>query len=262
MNSSLSIQNMQDILTFPFEDPQWPSKLLIASLLMIANFVVPLVPMIFLLGYVTLIMQHILRENGRPYLPEWQDWGELFKLGLRLGGLMAAYFVPLLMFFGIAFAFFLIPPIFLGAAQSNGKWIAPEAEILVLFSTLTGMGLFGIAFLLSMIVGALLPGALCHTAARGEFAAGFRVREWWPVYRANLVGFLLVFFTVSGIFSIASMVLSLLSWTIVLSCLVPFLSSALFGYQALISYPWYAQVYREGQEKLAAQARIPVEAAA
>ena len=52
--------------------------------------------------------------------------------------------------------------------------------------------------------GAIIPAAEMHAMDKSEFAAGFRIREWWPIFRANLGGFIAAF----AIYYFASLVLS------------------------------------------------------
>ena len=91
---------------------------------------------------------------------------------------------------------------------------------------------------------------------KGEFSAGFRLREWWSVFRANMGGFIAAF----AIYYFASMALALLTQilfvTVILACLVPILLPASTIYILLIMYVSIAQAYRDGKNKLAQQQEV------
>lgn len=75
---------IKDVLAFPFQDEKWKQKLSVAFLISLLGFVIPFIPGIFFIGYCAQIMKRIILENGRPYLPEWDDWGQFFRDGGKL----------------------------------------------------------------------------------------------------------------------------------------------------------------------------------
>jgi hypothetical protein len=78
-------QQIQDLVTFPFRDPQWVRKFGIAYILILLSYTIILFPCAILFnGYIYRIMKRIIAEKGEPLLPEWDDWKGLFKDGLRL----------------------------------------------------------------------------------------------------------------------------------------------------------------------------------
>ena len=84
-----------------------------------------------------------------------------------------------------------------------------------------------------------------------EFAAGFRIRDWWAILRANISGFIAAF----AIYYVSSMVLGLaiqiVGMTMIFACLLPFLLPAITMYSLLIMYTTIAQAYKVGKDKLA-----------
>jgi hypothetical protein len=51
-------------------------------------------PTLFLLGYGGLIMQRMILEKSEPFMPEWNNWDKMLKLGLKLGGASFIYSLP------------------------------------------------------------------------------------------------------------------------------------------------------------------------
>ncbi len=84
MRQSFTSQDLQALFAFPFKDPEWQQKALIGSLLVLLGFVIPIVPTIFLMGYLAQIMKGIIRTNRKPFLPKWDDWGKFFNDGWNL----------------------------------------------------------------------------------------------------------------------------------------------------------------------------------
>jgi hypothetical protein len=109
----------------------------------------------------------------------------------------------------------------------------------------------------SLPLAAIIPAAEMHAVDKAEFAAGFRFREWWTIFRINLGGFIAAF----AIYYVASMLLGIvfqiIMVTIIFSCLLPILVPALTIYLVLIMYATIAQAYKVGKEKLAQAEIVP-----
>jgi hypothetical protein len=103
----------------------------------------------------------------------------------------------------------------------------------------------------SLPLAVIIPAAEMYMVDKDEFAAGFRVREWWPLLRANLSGFIAAF----GVYYLSTMALmlaiQLIGATLILACLLPFLLPAATMYITLILYTTIAQAYKVGKENLA-----------
>jgi hypothetical protein len=249
VNETVSTRTLHKMLTFPFEDPRWAPKLLVGWALVSASVLVPIVPLFFLYGYIYQVMRHIILNNGQPYLPEWRDWGRLFRDGLRLGGAaMLANVPPALVAMG-GFLLLYIPVLF-ASGLLGGARVAPENEIAFLLYAAAGLGLMGLGFLLALGINLVLPAALGHIARSGELAAGLRLRQWWPIFRANLGGFLLVYLITFALYMLGALLSSVLYLSVVLICLSPLISGGLAGYYLLVSHAWYARAYRDALDKM------------
>jgi hypothetical protein len=102
----------------------------------------------------------------------------------------------------------------------------------------------------SFVLAFIIPAAEMYMVEKGEFSAGFRIREWWPILRANIGGFV----AAVAIFYIATMIMSfaiqIIGATLIFACLLPFLLPAITMYSTLIMYTTIAQAYKAGKEKL------------
>ena len=66
-------------LTFVTDDDRWISKLLIGTVIIFFSFLI--IPLFFFYGYIIQIVRNVMAGEKNP-LPEWTDWGKLFKDGL------------------------------------------------------------------------------------------------------------------------------------------------------------------------------------
>ncbi len=239
----LSNFNIEQILAFPFKETESRKNFLIGTLVYFASFIIPILPLIFGMGYIARIMRQVFNGEA-PHMPAWDDWEAMLKDGLYLFGIRIVYTLPLIiillpLFFGMMFL-----PIWLNSNPGSNN-------SLVLLPFL----FFGIAmifiFPFSLALGLIVPTAELHTIAHNDFAAGFRIREWWPIFRANWSGFVLAYL----VSMVASFVLAFLVQvamiTIVLICVLPFIMPAITFYITLVMYTAFAQAYKGGKDRLA-----------
>ena len=132
------MNDLKELLGFPFEDRQWFLKLIIGSVIAI----VPILNFISL-GYFLRCIKY--GWTGRRTLPEWHDWGELFRDGCLGAVIILAY---------------LILPLMCG-------WI---------MSVLPLVGTF-LAAILILILSLVIPMALASYAIQKEFRDAFMLRN-------------------------------------------------------------------------------------
>jgi hypothetical protein len=253
MNQFLSTTGLTRLLTFPFRDPKWKTKFLIGFLVGITNAAVPILPYFFLYGYYMRIMRRIIVEKGEPYLPEWDQFDKMLLDGLKLFGVSMVYFMPvtILMVVGMI-GFFGILAMF---PMLIDQKLPPNGAKFFLIAIFLGIGAFLLTMFLSIIIGFFTQAALCHVVETGQFSAGFRIKEWWPVFQANLGGFLLAFGINLCISWVAMFFISLLYLTIILFPVVPYLMMGFMFYQMMIGIVLQSYAYAEGKERLAAKAQ-------
>lgn len=254
MSNSFTTDELQALIKFPFRDPQWKAKFLIGSLFILAGYIILWIPMIFVYGYCAQIMRRIIVEKGEPFLPDWDDWGKLFTDGLKLLGVTFIYSLPFFLLFCGGYGLFMGTMMWSAEIPrgtdpaSSLIWVPP------FIGMIAWMGSFGLGMIVGLVIGVILPVAIGHVVATNEFAAAFRVREWWAIFKANLAGYLIAYALILGIWMVLSFAMQILYFTIVLCCLVPFVTIFVVMYMMVIGSVLFAQAYREGIERLASPA--------
>ena len=241
-----STRGLSQALTFPFRG----SKFLIACLVTFSAFFIPFVPYLALRGYSFRVMKRVLQGDGQLEMPEWDDWGQLLKDGLRLWGANLVYSLPLLVLWAGMFTLYALFMITLIAA-SAGR----ESDLLAMFSVL---GAFFPILMAVVLLGMLifqaalyfiLPAANAHLVTKDRFGAAFAVGEWGRVLKANFGGFVVLFLLSVGGYMVFTFALQFLYMTMVLCALLPFVSAAFIAYATLVVDGLSALLYREGLER-------------
>ncbi|MBI5842658.1 MAG: DUF4013 domain-containing protein [Chloroflexi bacterium] len=243
------MNDLQPILLFPVRDAFARKQFLFASLVMLAGMIIPILPMLVLMGYGARIMRQIIDEDKGPAMLEWQgsDWGELLKEGARIFAVRLVYILPILLFMGCGFIFIFASPFFF-TPTSNGdvSAFAPLGGI----SMFVGFGIFMLATLLSLPLGIILGAAEAHTVTKQSFQAGLQVREWWPIFRNGIGTFLLAYAFTMVVSMIFSIVMQIAMITIVLICILPFLMVGFSAYMMLVMNALFAKAYATGRKTL------------
>jgi hypothetical protein len=261
MPVTIAITPLKTLLKFPFQGPDWRNRFLVGSAITLAAFVVPILPLVFVYGYVLHIMRRAI-EGQDLELPAWDDWGKLGVDGLRLMLVGLVYLLPgILVLFGGWFLYmassFVFPVLMSGAGHRGSEGLAAFA-FLAIFGSLMIMVLAMIVGLVLMLLGLIpLPAAVAHFAAQDKVAAALHVREWWPLLRANKLGYFAAWVVTVGLMTVMNYVLVLVYYSIILCCLVPLLAAPISFYVLLISSALFGQVYRESKAALAAKELAP-----
>ena len=186
--------------------------------------------------------------NGEtPHLVPWDNWEALLKDGARLFGIRLIYLSPLLLLILPVFLMFLAFPFFSILFQHS------DHQSIGMVSLLFVLGIISISLLLvplSLAIGLIVPAAEIHVIARDEFAAGFQVKQWWPIFKKNWGGFIVVLAVMYVLLLATSVVTQIMFFTLVLICLLPFLIPAISTYYTIVQYVAFAQAYKDGQDKL------------
>jgi hypothetical protein len=244
--------HIKQVITYPFQDTRWQSKFLIGILVTLANFLIPVIPTLILYGYLYQIMHRILVGDGELHLPEWSDFGKLIEDGWRLFCVYFIYMLPAFLFFiaGIVSYFCGIFGMTLMAQESN------DSSFILIFYGFMGILMItvGIGMILSICASLALPPAICNTVKKNTFKAAFRFSEWWPVFKANLSGFVIALIIVYGLYMIIMLISQLLYMTMICCCLMYVVSIVGVYYISLVVAGLIPLVYKEGLEKLAQKA--------
>ncbi|HEX2978706.1 MAG TPA: DUF4013 domain-containing protein [Anaerolineaceae bacterium] len=246
MTATFATDNLQASFSFPFKDPEWQGKLILAALLALSGFLI--VPTILLNGYFARIMRRIVDGDGQAALPAWDDWEALMTDGLRLSVISLIFSLPLLLLMGLGYIAMMGPSVIIslqeGIHESGG------VLLLMMALMLSGFFLMGVGLLIGFLCLGILPPAMLHGVSHASIGAAFHVREWWPVFRANLGGFLLMYVFALGLYYVSLVAVQFISMTIVL-CLPAYLAwFAVLAYGGVVFSALFAQVYREGRQKL------------
>lgn len=240
----LSNLDLNHLLTFPFKDDEARKQFLIGVLVYLTIFIIPILPLMVVTGYIVRIMRQVL--NGeQPRMVAWDDWGGMLTDGARIIGARLVFMLPVFLLLCPLVGLNIALPIFIENVGQNGEWVAIAFPFLF-------VAFFFLFVPLLLMISFLLPAAEVHVAEQAEFAAAFRVREWWRIFRANWSGFLLAFAIAYAISFALTLIVQFAALTIVLICLLPFLVPAIGLYSTLLMYVLYAQAYQEGKERLKA----------
>jgi hypothetical protein len=273
MSDSFSKLQLRSAFSYPFEGEGWVGKLALYLLAILSAFFIPILPYIILTGYARLIMEKVILENGNPCLPAWNDLGLLMNKGWKvfvtmvlyslpamlvtLAG-MGAIYIPLVMFYlpqnietapsslGVSFT-----PAFLANIGAILSFSSTEAiEMLSVVAVIVGILLMGLGMILGVVGGMARSVAIGHLIAKDKLSAAFEFGELWKVFRANWSGYVLAYLVQVGCGIIMSIGIQIFYFTMILCCLVPFISLAGSMYISLISYALYARAYQQAQVTL------------
>ena len=254
MQQSFTMNSLQTLLYFPFKDSNSRNRLLIATALGFASFIIPIIPWLFILGYAGAIMKQIIVDKQEPSMPDWNNWNEYISLGGKLFGVNFIYSIPV--FIPMLLGYFgMMLPAFIGMLSGDPYSYSNSDTFLgitMLFS-FGGMALFGVGMLFSILLWVFLPPALAHVVAKDSFAAGFQFRDWWKIFRANIGGFFLSMVIAGGLYMALMIVMQIIYMTIILCVLLPFLIAFISAYLIIIIFTLFAQAYRDGVIKLEEQ---------
>lgn len=234
--------NLNEILMFPLKEEN-RKHLYIGIVVSLLAFIIPIAPYLILFGYGAQIAKQIL-NNESPRLVAWDDWGKLFKDGLKVFAARFIVGIPILIFvIPFVIVSFIFPFMMENASSSEIEKIMP-IYFLIIFGSMCFI------FPISIVMALVIPAAEMQVIENDDFSALFRFKEWWQIFRANLSGFIAAF----GIYYLVSMALifavQIIFATVILSCLVIVLFPTITFYLMLIMYVTSAIAYRDGKAKL------------
>jgi hypothetical protein len=220
--------------TFVFDDPEWLKKVAIGiGLILVGAIFTPvligLVPLIMVGGYTVLLTRNVMDRVEHP-LPEWEDWGELFMLGLKLFLIQLIWAIPLIV---------------LGTASSIPGALAGDSDvqgILIAFSVLCGC----LSFIVGIAYALVEPVITFRFARTGEFSSGFEFGKIFRLLRDN-IGNVVIAIIISGVGSGLLVLLGILVGVValVIGLIVTLPAAALWG--EFVTAHLYGQVGREAE---------------
>lgn len=256
MNKTYSLDGVQAILSYPFKAAGWQSKFAIGAALFFANYIIPIVPSIFITGYFAKMMQASIMNEAEPTLPEWDNWGDLFSRGFKVFCATTIYMLPAMILLIGGYLLMYIPLIFESISTSSRYGSSSDLPGPAIAGMLIGMGMLFLGLILYVPLMLLLPPAITHLVAKNSFTAAFHVRAWWAILRANFWGFFAALAVVAGVYLVLFMAVYMLYFTVILCVLMPIGMSIIVMYLGAISAPLLGEAYRKGVDHLAASASV------
>ncbi|HHS97758.1 MAG TPA: DUF4013 domain-containing protein [Chloroflexi bacterium] len=244
MAGQIDVASLKEVFRFPFRGTDWPTRFLVGAALTFTGFWIPIVPLIFIAGYLLSIMRRVI-EGEEPSLPAWEEWERLARDGLKATGIALAYLLPGILVLSAGTVAYISLSIAAPFAMGIGK-VGEETFFLLLVLVL---GLFFISLFVGMLLSLAglvpLPVAMAEFAVSGEFASAFRLRRLWQAMRADGWGYFIAWVVLFGLGALAYIAMMLLYYTGVLCCLAPFVTALAGFYLWLVGAALFGQVYRE-----------------
>jgi hypothetical protein len=201
---------MMDIgksFSFVFEDEAWITKVLIAAAILLLGllfswvlFIPMIIAFVLLAGYSVEIIRRVLRGE-LDGLPEWDDWGTLFRDGLMVMIIAIVYALPIIVL-SICFS---VP---IGVAAEDAEGVSVAFSMLLSCVTL----LYAIAMSL------VLPAATAFYAAEDDLGAAFRFGDVFSLVREHLSTYIITFLMswVAGLIGSAGSIVCGIGWLLTL----------------------------------------------
>ena len=165
--------------TFVTEDERWVGKLGIGVLISLFSFL--LIPIPFLWGYMIGVARNV-RDGVTDPMPEWDDWGKLFKDGISVIVAQWVYTIPFWFLMCIAG----IGTIGLGSLTDVNEELATAG----LFST------FGLVCCLFIVFAVALffisPAIVIQYITTDDFGSLFHIGEVFSIAKHNIGNILLI----------------------------------------------------------------------
>lgn len=256
MKSTVTLEGVKKAVLFPFTGEKWGTKLLIGSAITLAIYLpgAGIAAAIALAGYFGQIMKRVIVADEDPELPEWKDWGMLFLDGIKIAGASLIYLLPGVLFMIGGYVLFMVLDLafaFSSTSMNSYSSAFPATFVGNMVGMFGGFGLVWFGLLLMLVGSIFLPPALGNLIAKDKFEAAFRIREWWPVLKANLSGYLLAIALVMGIYMLIIMVASSLYITVILCVLIPFALCVELFLLGAMTFSLFAVSYRDGERQMA-----------
>jgi hypothetical protein len=228
------------LIVFPFKDQRWVGKFVVGGVLSLCGFLIPLT-FVPLSGYMVRVMRRTLTE-GIYALPDWNDWGDLLLSGLKAWLVTIVYSLPLwvMMFcgYGAMVAGSILAPF--GAAEESVLPIIGGVAL-----ALMGFAAFGVGTILAFPVMFLAPVAVARMVADDSLNSAFQFGDVWRELKTGFKQYILAFLVYLALSMGASLVATLLFYTVCLTCLAPFAMAFAVVYAMVMQGALFGLAYRE-----------------
>ncbi len=177
---SISSVEFNEIIKFPFQDPKWFSRLCLqgGALMALSMFIVG-IP--FTIGYIIRCIQKGVA--GDTMLPDWSEWGEFWKLGVR--GFLAnlVYLLPMAILWSFIGVLIIVVII---ALEAN-----PNADALALVIPLVAFLGYGLSMVYSLVLWFVQPAIFTAIAAGADVRTAANPKVLWAYIKTNFAHIIL-----------------------------------------------------------------------
>lgn len=201
--------------TYMFDDERWVAKIAIGGGLIFAGILlspilIGLALFLPISGYMLEVLKNVRDGQATP-LPEWTDWGGLFRKGLIVFLIGMVYNIPALIFSCLSAG------INIGMQEADPDMAATLGIAAACLSC--------VQVILSLIANALLPAALIRYAEYDTFGSAFQFGEIWSFISNNIGDYIIVVLLtwVAGFIAVLGVVLCLIGvlftgfWSVLVS---------------------------------------------
>ncbi len=185
--------------TFPFQDEEWVTKLILASVILL----IPVLGVIVVLGWSLAISRGVIKGEAQP-LAGWADFADLLTIGFKAFIISLVYALPIII---ISIPFGLIAAMF----EDAEGWIAFASICFSCFSILYGL-----------VLAFIYPAAMGELAATDDMGAALNPTRIMELVRKAPNAYVLTFLATIGV--------SFLAGFGVLLCIVGVLFTMAYAY--------------------------------
>ncbi len=204
------MKDLGKAFSFPFKDPGWVPKFLIAALFMILSLF--LVGIFILAGYLIQVTQRVMRREEHP-LPEWNDIGVKLIIGFKYCVVYVLYLMPI---------FILMIPVFVLAIIGE---LANSSDVVGVIVSVYIFGFILLTVPYSLALALMLPIISYRFAARERISDALDIgtilrlfrQHWQNTLVVALIGIGIESFAFVGIFFFFIGVLFTLFYTYLVS---------------------------------------------
>jgi len=183
--------------TFVTKDERWVGKIGIGALVSLLGFLIIPIPLLW--GYMVGVARNV-KDGALNPMPEWDDWGRLFKDGLAI---MVAQFVYTLPFWLLSCV-----------AGAGIVGMGSLTEISEEAATAGVFGIFGLTTCLVLLFVFMLlfvsPAIVIQYVRTDDFGSVFRVGEVFGIAIKNIGNILLIMLAMMGVGIVFNIIIGIL----------------------------------------------------
>ncbi|HEY84812.1 MAG TPA: DUF4013 domain-containing protein [Chloroflexi bacterium] len=165
--------------TFVTEDERWMGKIGIGALVALLSFLI--IPIPLLVGYMVGVVRNVKDGVVNP-MPEWDNWGLLFKDGLSIIVAQLVYTLPFWLLSCIAG----VGTVGMGSLAETNEDLAAAG----IFATFGLVGCLTLVFMVALFF--LSPAIVIQYVRTNELGAAFRFGEVFAIAKENVGNILII----------------------------------------------------------------------